>query len=119
MKREDGQPERESEDPASDRMTLQEVADYLKLHYTTVYRLAGSGKLPEFRLGGRWRCQRSDLQAWMARQYEEAAEIRLSRGPELDVAKPKPKPTPRAATSANTDGLLPLLSPRPHLPVAS
>jgi hypothetical protein len=31
----------------------------------------------------------------MARQYEEAAEMRLSRGPELDVVKAKLKPTRR------------------------
>jgi len=67
MKRGTRQPEPESEDPASEiAMTLQDVADYLNCHYSTVYRLAPKGKLPGFRLGGAWRCRRSELQAWMA-----------------------------------------------------
>ena len=49
-------------------MTLHEVADYLHCDPTTVYRLAGRGKIPGFRLGGgNWRFLKSDLDQWMAK----------------------------------------------------
>jgi len=36
-------------------MTLEEVARYLRLHRTTVYRLAGEGLIPGFKVGNQWR----------------------------------------------------------------
>ena len=36
-------------------LTAKEVADYLRCHISTVYRLAKSGKLPGFRLCADWR----------------------------------------------------------------
>ena len=46
-------------------LTLKEVADYLKLTEKTAYRLAAEGKLPGFKVGGAWRFQREDLEAWI------------------------------------------------------
>ena len=70
-------------------MTVIEVAEYLNCHYSTVYRLVEKGAIPAFRLGNSVRFRRAYLKEWMARQYEVAAEIRLSRGPELDVVEVK------------------------------
>ncbi len=57
MKRKNKEPEPESAggDAASEIMTLHGVADYLKVHYTTVYRFIKSHDLPAFRLGGDFR----------------------------------------------------------------
>jgi excisionase family DNA binding protein len=42
-----------------DMMTVPEVADYLKVHPTTIYRLLKAGsKLGQFRVGGVWRFRR-------------------------------------------------------------
>ena len=46
-------------------MTLHEVADYLGLHYLTVYRLIQEGKIPAARLGGRWRFKKDILDRWI------------------------------------------------------
>ena len=40
-------------------LTIAEVADYLRVSETTVWRWCSSGKLPAFRLGRCW-CVRSD-----------------------------------------------------------
>lgn len=49
-------------------LTLQEVAEYLKLTEKTAYRLAAEGKLPGFKVGGTWRFKREDLEAWIEEQ---------------------------------------------------
>lgn len=41
-------------------MTLREAAQYLKMNYRTVYRLAERAEIPAFRLGKNWRV-RKDL----------------------------------------------------------
>ncbi|WP_318484493.1 methylation-associated defense system helix-turn-helix domain-containing protein MAD1 [Photobacterium leiognathi] len=49
-------------------VTIQEVAEYLKLTEKTAYRLASEGKLPGFKVGGSWRFQMKDLDSWIEEQ---------------------------------------------------
>lgn len=53
-------------DQPDEILTIDEVAAFLKAGKRTVYRLAASGKLPAFKLGGTWRFRRSDLDKWIA-----------------------------------------------------
>ena len=53
-------------DQSDEILTIDEVAAYLKAGKRTVYRLAASGKLPAFKLGGTWRFRRGDLNQWIA-----------------------------------------------------
>lgn len=46
-------------------LTLEEIADYLKLAKKTAYRLAAEGKLPGFKIGGSWRFKRADIEQWI------------------------------------------------------
>ena len=46
-------------------LTIQELAEYLKLNEKTAYRLASEGKLPGFKVGGSWRFKRVDLEKWI------------------------------------------------------
>jgi excisionase family DNA binding protein len=48
-------------------MTLQEVALFLRLSESTIYRLAQEGKLPGRKVGGAWRFSRKGLEAWLER----------------------------------------------------
>ena len=54
-------------------MTVQEVAEYLNVDPKTVYRLVNRGELPGFKVGGSWRFQKNDLDEWIAKQKEAAA----------------------------------------------
>ena len=54
-------------------MTVQEVAEYLNVDPKTVYRLVNRGELPGFKVGGSWRFQKDDLDDWIVRQKEAAA----------------------------------------------
>lgn len=46
-------------------MTLQEVAHYLQVSTSTVYKLVQTGKLPGRKVGGRWRFARKSVEAWL------------------------------------------------------
>lgn len=59
-------------DQPDEILTIDEVAAYLKAGKRTVYRLAASGKLPAFKLGGTWRFRRGDLDKWIASSIGKA-----------------------------------------------
>lgn len=42
--------------------TLQEAADYLKVHYSTIYRWLQSGQLKARKVGTHWRVPQSELE---------------------------------------------------------
>ncbi len=48
-------------------MTIREAAALLHCHTSTLYRLAKSGQIPAFRLGGSWRFTWEGLERWMRR----------------------------------------------------
>ena len=58
------QPEAEPSSPVADEiLTVQEVAERLKVSQATVWRWCQSGKLPAFRVGQQWRIREADLAA--------------------------------------------------------
>ena len=52
----------------SDIMTMEEVADYLKLKLKTAYAIAARGDIPGFKVGGSWRFRRSEIEKWIRKQ---------------------------------------------------
>ncbi len=46
-------------------LTVDDVADYLKLHKQTVSRMAQRGELPGVLIANRWRFKRSDVEAML------------------------------------------------------
>ena len=56
---------------ASEILKIGEVAELLQLHVMTVYRLSKEGKLPGFKVGGRWRFHRTTLEEWMVDRTQE------------------------------------------------
>jgi len=53
---------------ATDVLTVQEVAEYLKVTTKTVYALIREGVLPSFRVGRSVRCRTPDVEAFIAAQ---------------------------------------------------
>ena len=58
-------------------MTMQEVADELATTLSQVYHMVRSGELPAIKIGGRgqWRIERSKLEEYIAKKYDETAEF--------------------------------------------
>jgi excisionase family DNA binding protein len=46
-------------------MTVDEVAQFLRIHKTTVYRLLKESKIPAFRVGSDWRFNREEIDRWI------------------------------------------------------
>jgi excisionase family DNA binding protein len=52
-------------------LTVDEVAAWLRIHPTTVYRLLRQGKIPGFKVGSDWRLNREMIEQWSKREVEE------------------------------------------------
>jgi excisionase family DNA binding protein len=50
----------------SNLMTVREAAEYLNLHYMTVYKLTQQGRIPAFKIGKNWRFRKELLDDWLA-----------------------------------------------------
>lgn len=46
-------------------LTLEQVAQYLRIDKFTVYRLVTQGKIPAFKVGNQWRFKRNMVEAWL------------------------------------------------------
>jgi excisionase family DNA binding protein len=63
-------------------MTVKELADYLRVHPTTIYRLLRAGELPAMRIGSDWRFNRESIDAWIGKR--SLAKISASADVEKD-----------------------------------
>lgn len=55
-------------------MTVEELATYLRIHPSTVYRLARGGTIPGVKVGSQWRFQKERVDEWMAANRAAFAE---------------------------------------------
>lgn len=53
-------------------MTVDEVANYLRVHPSTVYRMLKKKEIPAFRVGSDWRFTVEDIDRWRNNQTELA-----------------------------------------------
>jgi excisionase family DNA binding protein len=61
----------------SEVLTVAEVAEYLRIHRCTIYRLIKARKLPYFKIGSDYRFNREQIDQWRLRQdpgWAEASE---------------------------------------------
>lgn len=58
---------------SSELLTVAEVAHYLRVSETTVWRWCSSGRLPAFRIGRGWRMRRVDLEKIIGGNATEVA----------------------------------------------
>jgi excisionase family DNA binding protein len=61
-------------------MTLEEVAAYLRVHESTVYRLLKAQSIPAFKLGSDWRFNQESIDKWIAQGEQEHAASRARPG---------------------------------------
>jgi excisionase family DNA binding protein len=56
-------------------LTVREVADYLKLSRTTVWRWCNERKLQAFKVGRGWRIHRTEVEKIVGQNLRVAAEV--------------------------------------------
>ena len=49
-------------------MTIEEVAEYLKMKVVTIYKHAQEGKIPAFKVGSKWRFKKETIDEWIKKQ---------------------------------------------------
>ena len=64
-------------------MTIEEVAQYLRVSERTIYEWAQKGDIPSGKLGATWRFMRADIDAWVTRRLRE----RQLQIPDIDFDK--------------------------------
>jgi excisionase family DNA binding protein len=58
-----------------DVLTLNEVAEYLRIPRSTAYKLAQEGKIPGQKVGRHWRFHRSVVERWLGNDQRAANTI--------------------------------------------
>ncbi len=54
-------------------LTIDELADYLKMGRTKLYRMAQKADIPASKIGNQWRFDREEIDEWMKSQRPAAA----------------------------------------------
>jgi len=54
--------------PISEVLTIGELAAYLKIPKSTLYKLAREGKVPANKVGRHWRFQKRSIDRWLERE---------------------------------------------------
>lgn len=49
-------------------LTIEELAEYLKMGRTKLYRMAQEGDIPASKVGNQWRFDREEIDQWMKNQ---------------------------------------------------
>ena len=55
--------------PSDSVMTIEELAKYLKLSKSTIYKLCAEGKIPGQKIGRHWRFHRDVINRWLSAPY--------------------------------------------------
>ena len=58
----------------NDVLTIDELAEYLKLSKSTLYKLAQEGKVPGQKVGKHWRFHRVVIDRWLGDKVEATGE---------------------------------------------
>lgn len=61
---------------SGDILDIQEVAHYLRMPVSTIYKLAQDGRVPAVKVGKHWRFLKKNLQLLFAQKGEEHLQIR-------------------------------------------
>jgi excisionase family DNA binding protein len=69
--------------PENEILTIDEVAEYLRLTPQTIYKWAQERRIPATKLGKEWRFRKSLIDRWLDEQM-------LGQGPEFAHLKDKP-----------------------------
>ena len=59
-----------------DILTVEEVANYLKVTERSIYTLLSRQDIPAFKVGGAWRFRRDEIDAWTRRAPSSKPKVR-------------------------------------------
>ncbi|HPP10977.1 MAG TPA: helix-turn-helix domain-containing protein [Defluviitoga tunisiensis] len=49
-------------------LTLEQIAEYLQMSGSSIYKMAQSGKIPAYKVGKQWRFKKEEIDKWVEKQ---------------------------------------------------
>ena len=49
-------------------LTLEQIAEYLQMSTSSVYKMAQKGKIPAYKVGRQWRFKKEEIDEWIRKQ---------------------------------------------------
>jgi len=46
-------------------LTLEQIAEYLQMSTSSIYKMAQKGKIPAYKVGRQWRFKKEDIDRWV------------------------------------------------------
>jgi len=46
-------------------LTLEQIAEYLQMSASSIYKMAQSGKIPAYKIGRQWRFKKEEIDKWV------------------------------------------------------
>jgi excisionase family DNA binding protein len=46
-------------------LTLEQIAKYLQMSTSSIYKMAQTGKIPAYKVGRQWRFKKEDIDKWV------------------------------------------------------
>ena len=60
---------RKQRDLAMDKwLTLEQIAEYLQMSTSSIYKMAQKGKIPAYKVGRQWRFKKEEIDEWIRKQ---------------------------------------------------
>jgi len=60
---------RKQGDLAMDKwLTLEQIAEYLQMSTSSIYKMAQKGKIPAYKVGRQWRFKKEEIDEWVREQ---------------------------------------------------
>jgi excisionase family DNA binding protein len=52
-------------------LTLEQIAEYLQMSTSSIYKMAQAGKIPAYKVGRQWRFRKKEIDRWVKNQRRE------------------------------------------------
>lgn len=49
-------------------LTLEQIAEYLQMGTSSIYKLAQAGKIPSYKVGRQWRFKKEEIDSWVEKR---------------------------------------------------
>jgi len=49
-------------------LTLEQIAEYLQMSTSSIYKMAQAGKIPSYKIGRQWRFKKEEIDRWVEKQ---------------------------------------------------
>ena len=61
-------------------LTIEQIADYLQVSTEKLYKLCQKGKMPVSKVGGQWRFDLKEVDAWVRTQRPNKSKRKMDHG---------------------------------------